>query len=180
MSFLQKMELAYYISFIVLTILLVWYTARTYRLAAKRETNLYVRLVVPEEECCKYEQLIFLRIYNCGNSIAEKVSVSYKENQLCCLDYIKPNEEYSIVFGVVMRMIGCNRPVLQSYEIKQNDEVSVSISCKGSQSKEVVLDTSSLFVHSDVVGSDLHDLSESLKKIETHLNTERRGTTLVR
>lgn len=179
MTCLQKAEFAYYIAFILLTILLVWYTGRSYYLAAKKEANLYVRLVIPEAECSKLEQLIFLKIYNCGNIIAEKVTVSYRGNQLCCIDYIKPEEEYSIVFGMVLRTIGCNRPMFQHGEIKPDDMVSICLSYRGGMSKEVVLDTSCLFVHSDVVGGDLHDISESLKEIEKHLAIEHRGTSLV-
>lgn len=99
---MTALEAAYYISFIVFTLLLVIYAAKTYWLQSKKEYDLYCKICIIEET--NRGNNFAIEIYNCGNMIAKSIQVFIEDDKIVSIDFIKPNESYVIPIGGILLM----------------------------------------------------------------------------
>lgn len=164
-SLLSLAEFVYYIAFCILTWQLYKYAKRTYLFQTKKESQLFCKLYVPDSEHGRVEQLLYLEIYNSGNIVAKNVHVKYNGKEVASLDFVKPNESYKLLIGSIERMIGCNRVYIQEAEIVSTEAVTIVLSDDSLSEKEYVLETSPLFLHSDVIHHDEEEIAKELKNL---------------
>lgn len=164
------LEITYYIAFIVLTCLIVWYAKKTFDDQTKQVSTLYFKLYVPADQLGYYEQIVFLEIYNHGTRPANNIRLSIGGKELVTIDYIKPNGTASLPIGEVLRMLGCNRVYIQGAEISKDAIVKIEVS-ESDTRKTYELNTSSLFIRSEVLHNgeesmpkELRNINETLKK----------------
>ena len=146
------LEIIYYISFIILTFLIVVYAIKTYKFQTKTESTLFCKLYVPSVELGYAEQLVCLEVYNCGNRTAKNATVIIGGKKVAIIDYIKPNESVALPIGNVLRMLGGNRVFIQEQEITA-EIVVVTISIDGEEIPFEV-STSTLTLRSDVLHNE--------------------------
>lgn len=159
------LEIIYYIAFIVLTFLIVWYAKKTFDDQTKRVSTLFLKLFVPADQLGYTEQMVCLEVYNHGTRPAKNVSLSISSKGFAEIDYIEPNGTASLPIGEVHRMLGCNRVYIQGTEISKDAIVKIEVS-ESNTGKTYELNTSSLFIRSEV----LHNGEESMPKELRNIN----------
>ena len=92
-------ELIYYIAFVVLTLVITYYTIRTFHFHAKKTSEIYCKFV--ESEPSGNYIMLCLEIFNYGNKIAKNISASVGEKTYAPIAYLKPNESTKICLGIV-------------------------------------------------------------------------------
>lgn len=159
-----NLEQIYFIAFILLTALIVIYARKTYKDQIKQVSNLFLKLSIPVNHLDHYDQLICLEIYNHGTRPAQNVKIFIGENELAVIDFIAPNGTASIPVGHIMRTIGCNHVYIQKSEISANESIQLSVSESGAN-KNYDVNTSALFIHSEVIHEDEHEIVNALKRL---------------
>lgn len=148
MVFLKDLlEIIYYISFIVLTWLIVKYAIKTYNLQSSKESKLLCKIFVQKENVEKEVFPFYLEIYNFGNIVAKNIDVIVFDNKRITIDFIKPNESYYYSLGHVFQMVDCNRAYLfdDDIELGQNEIISASLKSQ-EKASSYNINTTILFV----------------------------------
>ena len=106
MTLLQRFELLYYISFIILTLIIVIYTIRTYINQKKQSAKLFVRINYLFLERINNQIPVTLDIINVGDYAAERVYISFAlrhktPEHLDCINFIAPKENFKYFLGTL-------------------------------------------------------------------------------
>lgn len=164
------LEIIYYIAFVILTILIVWFAKKTFDDQTKQVSTLYLKLFVPADQLGYTEQMVCLEVYNHGTRPAKNVSLSIASKGLAVIDFIEPNGTVSLPIGEVLRTQGGNCVSIQGTEISEDVIVKIEVS-ESNTGKTYELNTSSLFIRSDVLHNgeesmpkELRNINETLKK----------------
>lgn len=163
------LENAYYIAFIVFTLILVIFTIKTYVFQTKADSSLFCKLFIMREELGKVEQSLCLEIYNHGNTPAKRVSASINGDILGTIDYIKPEDSSFLIVGQVFRMMGCNRVYILDKEISEETEVTLEISVNGEKADSKLLQTSTVFLHNSIVHNEDERIAQATEDINRTL-----------
>lgn len=107
-SVLSWTEFAYYIAFIILTILIVRYTKKTYELEASRRYELLCKITIPNSNVEHFEFPYSLEIYNEGNKTARNVQIWIDGSKLTTIDFVKPGSFELYPIGTMGCMISGN------------------------------------------------------------------------
>lgn len=104
MTLLQWFELAYYITFIILTLLIVIYTVKNYINQKKQPPKLIARINYGFLEKVDDQIPVVLEIINSGDYVAEKIYIKFalKHNtpeDLDCINFIAPKETFRYILG---------------------------------------------------------------------------------
>ena len=105
MTILQLFELAYYITFIILTLMIVIYTVKSYRNQKKQPPKLIPRINYVFLEKVDNQIPVVLDIINAGDYVAEKVHINFALRHrtpecLDCINFIAPKENFRYFLGV--------------------------------------------------------------------------------
>lgn len=105
MTVLQMFELAYYISFIILTLMIVIYTVKDYRNQKKQPPKLIARVNYCFLEKVDNQIPVVLDIINTGDFVAEKVMIKLglrhkTPESLDCFNFIAPKENFRFFLGI--------------------------------------------------------------------------------
>lgn len=163
------LENIYYIAFIILTLILAIVAIKTYCFQAKRTSSLFCKIFILPDDLGKFEQLICLEVYNHGNTPAENVKISLNGCELATVNFIRPADSAVLPVGQVLRMIGCNRVIIQDTEITEGTTIPVVISVNGGTTDEKQLQASSLFLHSNVVHNENERIARATEGINRTL-----------
>ena len=163
------LEIIYYVAFIILTGLIVLYAIKTYLFQTKSYSSLYCKLLILPDDLGKVEQLVCLEVYNHGNTPAKNIKISLNGCELATVDYIRPADSATLLVGQVLRMIGCNRVYIQDTEISEGTTIPVAISVNGGTSDKKNLQTSTLFLQSDVVHNENERIAHATEDINRTL-----------
>ena len=165
---LEAFELAYYITFIILTGLLVWYAAKTYLLQSKKSFQILCKLCVISDIPGGKAKGFGVEIYNHGNVLKENLIINYRGKYYTTIDYIKPNESVVIPLGTIIELPGgknilmCNMEKLTASDITQ---ISVSID---DVVKEYELNADLLYSYHGGATA-LNDIAKALGEIDTKI-----------
>lgn len=72
----EQWELIYYVAFIVLTIGLVIFTAKTYFFQTKQSTKLFCKSI--EKPAASGNSNLYVEVYNYGNAVAQNINVKFR------------------------------------------------------------------------------------------------------
>lgn len=102
---LQWFELAYYITFIVLTLLIVIYTAKNYRNQKKQPPKLIARINYSFLEKVDDKIPVVLDIINSGDYVVERVFIKFALNHrtsepIDYINFIAPKETFRYYLGI--------------------------------------------------------------------------------
>ena len=123
----EQWEIIYYVAFILLTIGIAFFTAKTYYFQAKKTSELFCKSV--EKEANKGNSNLYIEIYNYGNEIAKDISVNIQEIDFGVIPFLKPLESYLIPTAYFIH--ASDKKIIFSEQIKlknDTDVVNVKIS----------------------------------------------------
>lgn len=172
-NILQLFELIYYVSFIILTVLLVIYAIKTYIFQSSKHSELTCKITVDgnnyEDKNFKCRKAsVVLEIYNYGNMMSKSISIFLNDSKdvFTTIDFIKPEESIYIPIGTItvygegdIRQIELN----DDTQIEQGDTVSVVL--QNDKSVEYQLSTDYLFAYSQLINGSLHELAKDINFI---------------
>ena len=90
----EQWELIYYVAFIVLTIGLVIFAAKTYFFQTKQSTKLFCKSI--EKPAASGNSNLYIEVYNYGNSVAQNIGVKIQSVDFGTIPFLKPGEDYLI------------------------------------------------------------------------------------
>ena len=164
---LKIFELIYYISFIVLTVLIVVFTIKTYYLQSKRNYKLLCKFTVSDLKIGN-EFLFSIEIFNVGNAAARKVKVTINDIPITTIDFIKPGSAELYPVGIVLCMMNGN-VITSKHEsirnIKNGEPVSVELVIGENERIKYSIGTDILFA-TPPFRDELHELDYQLKNID--------------
>ena len=169
---LEGFELTYYITFIILTGLLVWYAVKTYFLQAKKSFQILCKLCVISDIPGGTAKGFGVEIYNHGNVVKENLILNYQDKYYTTIDYIKPNEAVVIPLGTIIELpagkniLSCNLKNVTPSDISQ---ISLSIDGKVKQYK---VNTDLLYSYHGGATA-LNDIVDALKDIGAKIEKRR-------
>lgn len=105
MTVLQWFELIYYISFIILTLLIVIYTVKNYNNQEKQPPKLIARVNYSFLEKVDGKIPVVLDIINVGDYVAERVYINFSlgdktPERLDCINFIASKESFRFFLGM--------------------------------------------------------------------------------
>ena len=166
-------EIIYYIAFIILTVLIVVYAAKTYYLQAEKSSSLFYKLFVPHSELGNSSQHLCLEIYNHGNTPAKNIEIFYNGKSIAVIDFIRPEDNYSLPFGYIRRTLDRNRvfipDTIQDDEIMSGNSIYIVVKENGNKPVCKVLNTSALFLRDDIPHNEFERIAKSLEEINRNL-----------
>ncbi|MDP4132679.1 MAG: hypothetical protein Q8882_01540 [Bacillota bacterium] len=162
-------ECIYYVSFIVLTAILAFYTGKTYLFQSSKHSNLLCKLSINEATAFKANCTFSLEIYNFGNDIIKNVSIKIADKDFAFVDFLKPNESYYLPLGYIISLSEKNFVMLFDNNLKENEQLKVSLEYSN-ESKIFLIDTKPL--HNMTISSNKgsEKISDSLEKISKELS----------
>ena len=92
-SLVECLELLYYVAFVILTVILVKYAIRTFKVTSKKESVLISKFILDDS-------YIVFEVYNYGNIIAKEVEIKICSTEML-IPYIKPLEVMRFVVGTM-------------------------------------------------------------------------------
>ncbi len=117
----EQWELIYYVAFILLTIGIAFFTAKTYFFQSKKTSELFCKSV--EKDANKGNSNLYIEIYNYGNDIAKDISVNIQEIDFGVIPFLKPYESYLIPIAYFVHT--SDKKIFFSDRIKFNNNTSV-------------------------------------------------------
>lgn len=90
----EQWELIYYIAFIILTIGLVIFAAKTYFFQTKQSTKLFCKSI--EKPAASGNSNLYVEVYNYGNAVAQNINVKIQDVDFGTIPFLKPGEDYLI------------------------------------------------------------------------------------
>ena len=94
-------ECLYYLAFIVLTVCIAFFTAKTYLFQTKKSSKLFCKCT--ESQTGGVSGNVFFEIYNHGNDIAKNITIQIEGQLYGSIAFLKPNESYMLCFAFVLR-----------------------------------------------------------------------------
>ncbi len=119
----DQWEIIYYVAFIVLTLLIVWLTAKTYLFQSKKSSQLFCKC--NEVMTPKGNSNLYLEVYNFGNTIAKDIKVNVSDKTLGTIPFLKPSETYSM--PIAYFIIAGEYRILQSDIVKKSDNNTIQV-----------------------------------------------------
>ncbi len=164
------LEIVYYISFIVLTALIVYYAYKTYRLQSEETCKLLCKIYILKETLGSFQSRYALEIFNHGNKVAEKVKIVLNGEDITVVDFVKPNESFMFPVGELVQMIESNRVWLDSgEELQQGAVLDVQlVSVDAVHTFQV--NTDLLFTYRGTANGTLSEVADAVKEISFSIN----------
>ena len=100
----EQWELIYYIAFIVLTIGLVIFAAKTYFFQTKKSTKLFCKSI--EKSAASGNSNLYIEVYNYGNTVAQNINVKIQDVDFGTIPFLKPGEVYLIPIAYFIHASG--------------------------------------------------------------------------
>lgn len=92
--FKDIMEIIYYFAFILLTLGIAFFTAKTYFFQAEKISKLFCKSV--DKEANKGNSNLYIEVYNYGNDISKDIAVKIQGVDFGVIPFLKPSEAYHI------------------------------------------------------------------------------------
>ena len=170
--FKDWLEVIYYITFIVLTGLIVYYTSRTYALESRKNYELLCQLVINPNVALDYRFGYSLEVYNAGNIVAKKVAIQIDNKEITTLDFVKPGSSAYYPIGWMGAMEGGNTPIGNSVAIIEKDKpIKVTLSADG-KTKVYDVSTDILFATRGNITGSMKGIEKKLDDIKKTMDTE--------
>lgn len=162
----EQWEIIYYVAFILLTIGIAFYTAKTYYFQAQKASELFCKSV--EKDANRGNSNLYIEIYNYGNDIAKDISVNIQETDFCVIPFLKPLESYLIPIAYII--YASDNRIISSRRLKitsDTDVVNVKISVgRNIKNYEVDIRNQDSFSKLSEVDTSAQDkIAENLKTI---------------
>ena len=171
---LEGFELAYYITFIILTALLVWYAAKTYLLQSKKSFRILCKMCVISDIPGGKAKGFGLEIYNHGNVVKENLILNNQDKYYTTIDYIKTNESVVIPLGTIIELPGGRNVLMCNTEsLKPSDISKISLSIDG-VTKQYEVNTDLLYSYHGGATA-LNDIVRALGDIDTKIGKIGKG-----
>lgn len=90
----EQWEIIYYVAFIILTIGLFFFAAKTYFFQTKQTAKLFCKSI--ERHAASGNSNLYIEVYNSGNAVAENVKVKIQGVEFGTIPFLKPGEDYLI------------------------------------------------------------------------------------
>lgn len=165
---LEGFELVYYITFIILTALLVWYAAKTYILQSKESFRILCKMCVISDIPGGKAKGFGVEIFNHGNVVKENLILNYQGKYYTTIDYIKPNESVVIPLGTIIELPGGKNILMCNLEkLTPSDISQISLSVDGVV-KEYEINTDLLYSYHGGATA-LNDIVKALGDIDTKI-----------
>lgn len=138
---LQWFELFYYITFIVLTLLIVIYTVKNYRNQKKQPPKLIARINYSFLEKADDKIPVVLDIINSGDYVVERVYIKFALRHkapelLDCINFIAPKETFRYYLGIWTESKVC---LFNNREIKLQDPLDFDYFKLETQGTNIIL-----------------------------------------
>ena len=165
---LEGFELTYYITFIILTALLVWYAAKTYILQSKESFRILCKMCVISDIPGGKAKGFGVEIYNHGNVVKENLILNCQGKYYTTIDYIKPNESVVIPLGTIIELPGGKNILMCNLEKLTSSDISRISLCVDGVVKEYEVNTDLLYSYHGGATA-LNDIVKALGDIDTKI-----------
>lgn len=120
----EQWEIIYYVAFIVLTIGLVIFAAKTYFFQTKQTAKLFCKSI--ERTAIGGNSNLYIEVYNYGNIVAQNISVKIQDQDFGTIPFLKPGEDYLIPIAYFLHTL--NQKIVLSERIEiTNDTTSIPV-----------------------------------------------------
>lgn len=171
---LEAFELAYYITFIILTALLVWYAAKTYVLQSKKSFRILCKMCVISDIPGGKAKGFGVEIYNHGNVVKENLVLNYRGKYCTTIDYIKPNEAVVIPLGSIIELPGGKNILMCNAESLTPADISPISLCVDGVTKQYEVNSDLLYTYHGGATA-LNDIARALSDIDTKIGKIGKG-----
>jgi len=84
----EQWEIFYYIAFVLLTIGLVFFAAKTYFFQTKKSIQLFCKSV--EKSANHGCSNLYIEVYNYGNAVAQNINIKIQDQDFGTIPFLKP------------------------------------------------------------------------------------------
>ena len=166
------LEIAYYVSFIILTYKIYTNARKTYELEASRQYELLCKLSIREETTGGTIFGYALEVYNAGNKVAKSIDVEIQGKHLTTIDFVKPGSSAFFPLGHVGIMQVDNKSLSDNeIMVEKNNPLNVRLLVDG-RSLEYEMNTDVIFATRDNNTGTLKGIEDKLAGIEKAIDTE--------
>ena len=116
----EQWEIIYYVAFIVLTIGLFFFAAKTYFFQTKQTVKLFCKSI--ERHAASGNSNLYIEVYNSGNAVAENVKVKIQGVEFGTIPFLKPGEDYLIPVAYFLHV--SDTKIVLSDKIELNDDAT--------------------------------------------------------
>ena len=116
----EQWEIIYYVAFIVLTIGLFFFAAKTYFFQTKQTVKLFCKSI--ERHASSGNSNLYIEVYNSGNTVAENVNVKIQGVEFGTIPFLKPGEDYLIPIAYFLYV--SDTKIVLSDKIELNDDAT--------------------------------------------------------
>lgn len=165
------MEIAYYITFIVLTYLLVKYARKTYLFETQKEHILLCQFCIRKETVGDFGFGFALEVYNAGNAIAKNVEIFAGKEKITTIDFIRPNGSFLYPVGTAYQTMGGNHISGGSkILLNEGENVAISLHVDG-KVIDYSINPDVVFASRNCTGT-LRGIEDKLEDIANNINSE--------
>ena len=120
----EQWEIIYYVAFILLTLGIAFFTAKSYWFQAKKEYQIYCKCI--ESKAANYDSNIYLEIYNRGNVVVKDVHIKIQDVNFGMIPFLKPEESFYVPFAYFIHTMGGK--ILQTFQVKiAEDRTTIAV-----------------------------------------------------
>ena len=116
----EQWEIIYYVAFIILTIGLFFFAAKTYFFQTKQTVKLFCKSI--ERHASSGHSNLYIEVYNSGNTVAENVKVKIQGVEFGTIPFLKPGEDYLIPIAYFLHV--SDTKIVLSDKIELNDDAT--------------------------------------------------------
>ena len=116
----EQWEIIYYVAFIILTIGLFFFAAKTYFFQTKQTVKLFCKSI--ERHASSGNSNLYIEVYNSGNTVAENVKVKIQGVEFGTIPFLKPGEDYLIPIAYFLHV--SDTKIVLSDKIELNDDAT--------------------------------------------------------
>lgn len=162
------MELAYYIAFILITVGLAYYAAKTYHFQADKYSEIFFKIHIPESEMTKRQFMVMLEVYNHANIAVKNIEIQIEGEEIETIDFLKPGETYYFPIGFAFTSMAGIQAHIMSKEFNKPTPLNVLCMLHNKKFESVV--NMDIIFNKCVIGKEpLDDISRSLEKVASIL-----------
>lgn len=167
----EQWEIIYYVAFIVLTVVIAAYTAKSYWFQSKSKAEILCKCITADGG--KGNGKIMLEVYNHGNAIVKSVTVSIENIAVATIPFLKAEESFLI--PIAHSIYAGNDKILLSYfdDIKLNvDSLEIETTHDLGNDKKHSIDIKylkSIAYNPDPAVKELSNISTEIKSVHKEL-----------
>lgn len=167
----EQWEIIYYVAFIVLTVVIAAYTAKSYWLQSKSKAEILCKCITADGG--KGNGKVLLEVYNHGNAIAKNITISMQNIFVATIPFLKAEECF--LMPIAHSIYAGNDKILLSYfdDIKLNvDSLEIETTHDLGNGKKHSIDIGylkSISYNPDPIVKELSNISTEIKSVHKEL-----------